>query len=55
METIALDGNPEELKSMAFSPDGWKIAAGTPDGSVKVWEVSDTDAGMPSVATRPDR
>src|SRR5262249_50828533 len=38
----SLKGQIEEVESVAFSPDGSRLAAGDHDGTVKVWQLIET-------------
>src|SRR5262249_5812951 len=40
-ELLNLRGQIEEVHSVAFSPDGTRLAAGDRDGTVKVWQVAE--------------
>ncbi|GEM_PF-1276881 len=36
-EVMTLTGHTEEVRSVAFSPDGKLIASGSRDSTIKVW------------------
>ena len=36
-ELLTLKGNSSNVNSIAFSPDGKRLAAGCADGTVKIW------------------
>jgi WD40 repeat protein len=40
-ELLNLQGQIEEVHSVAFSPLGTHLAAGDRDGTVRVWQVAD--------------
>jgi WD40 repeat protein len=37
-ETITLRGNTGSVESVAFSPDGKRLASGSVNGTVKIWD-----------------
>ncbi len=41
-----LDVNPQQVKSLAFSPDGAWLASGNCDGEVRVWKTADRTLGQ---------
>ena len=57
-----LDGNKASVNSVAFSPDGSKLAAGGTDGILRLWDVtsgavlaqSEKGGYIASVAFAPD-
>jgi WD40 repeat protein len=62
-ERIVLSGHKDSVLSAVFSPDGRRIATGSADQSVRVWdavtgklltEITDHDGAVSSVAFTPD-
>ncbi len=54
VKSWAVAGNFPGLTSVAFSPDGEKLATGGVDGVAKIWDVS-TGQELLSIQTNPDR
>ena len=42
-ETLTLKGHSDIVWSVSFSPDGKQIVSGSPDKTVKVWDISSLD------------
>ena len=60
---LELKGHTQEVNSVAFSPDGQRLASASRDGTVKVWDVATGQEsltlkghplGVRSVAFSPD-
>jgi len=49
-ETLTLKGPTDRGRSVAFSPGGERIASGSEDGTIKVWDAS----GFAATPARPD-
>ena len=39
-EALVLRGHKDAVASVAFSPDGWRLASGSGDGTVKLWDAT---------------
>jgi WD40 repeat protein len=39
-ETLTLKGHPAGFSGVAFSPDGHRLAAGSYDGTVRIWDAT---------------
>jgi WD40 repeat protein len=37
--TVAFGGHEGYINSVAFSPDGKLLASGSPDGTIKLWNI----------------
>jgi hypothetical protein len=51
-ETLTLKGHADMVRSLAFSPDGQRLASASSDGTVKVW---DTQTGQEALVLRRRR
>src|SRR5262249_23714001 len=51
-EALTLRAHTDTVRAVAFSPDGWRLATASADGTVKIWDATPSGADRPSYELR---
>jgi WD40 repeat protein len=55
LELLTIKEHIEEVRSIAFSPDGKTLASGSLDGAVKLWSAASEQEVLAWISTRSKR